>query len=140
MDNFLKLATNRNSLKSLIKDFYIDELQKFSSNLTIIIEQRKTQEKNLKEKHKQKIQKIQEIKSLLNEQGLSVDDLVGDPLSHIIKVKKPKKKVPPKYRLIDLEGITHKWTGRGLAPKVFQQHFDRGYSKESCLIIDNIEI
>ena len=41
MDNFLKLATNRNSLKSLTKDFYIDELEKFSLNLNIIIKQRK---------------------------------------------------------------------------------------------------
>jgi hypothetical protein len=31
MDNFVKLATNRNSLKSLVKDFYIDELERFSS-------------------------------------------------------------------------------------------------------------
>ena len=50
MDNFLKLVTNRNSLKSLVKDFYMDELQKFSSNLIIIIEQRKNQEEKLKEK------------------------------------------------------------------------------------------
>ena len=27
MDNFLKLATNRNSLKSLTKGFYLDELE-----------------------------------------------------------------------------------------------------------------
>ena len=42
MVNFLKLVSNRNSLKSLVKDFYMDELKKFSSNLTIIIEQRKS--------------------------------------------------------------------------------------------------
>jgi len=29
MNIFLKLVTNRNSLKPLVKDFYIDELQKF---------------------------------------------------------------------------------------------------------------
>jgi DNA-binding protein H-NS len=140
MDNFLKLAVNRNSLKSLVKDFYMDELKKFSSNLIIIIEQRELQEKELREKHKQKIQKIEEIKSLLGEQGLSIDDLIGNPLQHISKPIKAKKKLPPKYRLIDLDGTTHEWTGRGIAPKVFQQHFDRGYSKESCLIVDNIKI
>ena len=51
MDNFLKLVSNRNSLKSLVKSFYMDELEKFSSNLTIIIEQRKNQE----EKHRKKL-------------------------------------------------------------------------------------
>ena len=118
----------------------MDELEKFSSNLTIIIEQRKNQEERLKEKHKQKIQKIEEIKSLLAEQNLSVDDLIGDSLHYIAKPVKAKKKLPPKYRLVDLDGTTHEWTGRGIAPKVFQQYFDLGHSKESCLIIKNIKI
>ena len=140
MDNFLKLVTNRNSLKSLVKDFYIDELKKFSSNLTIIIEQRNNQEEDLRKKHKQKVQKIKEIKSLLTEQNLTVDDLIRDPLYCIPKPIKAKKKLPPKYRLTDLDGATHEWTGRGIAPKVFQQHFERGHSKEGCLIVDNIEV
>ena len=140
MDNFLKLVTNRNSLKSLVKGFYMDELKKFSSNLIIIIEQREGQEKDLREKNKQKIQKIEEIKSLLAEQNLSVDDLIGDSLHHISKPIKAKKKLSPKYRLVDLDGTTHEWTGRGIAPKVFQQYFDLGHSKESCLIIKNISL
>jgi hypothetical protein len=49
MDNFLKLATNRNSLMSLTKDFYMDELKKLSNN--IIIEQRKEQETQLRRKN-----------------------------------------------------------------------------------------
>ena len=140
MDNFLKLVKNRNSLKSLVKDFYMDELEKFSSNLTIIIEQRKSQEEKLREKNSQKIKKIKEIKFLLAEQGLSVNDLTGDPLNHISKPIRVKKKLPPKYRVVDLDGITHEWTGRGIAPKVFQQHFERNHSKESCLIVENIKI
>ena len=60
MDNFLKIATNRNSLKSLTKDFYIDELEKFSNNLNIIINQRKELEDKLREQNKEKIQKIEE--------------------------------------------------------------------------------
>ena len=140
MDNFVKLSTNRNSLKSLVKNFYMDELEKFSSNLTIIIQQRKDQEENLRERREKKIHQINEFKSLLAEQNLSIDDLIGDPLIHISKPIKAKKKVPPKYRLVDLDGTTHEWTGRGIAPKVFQHHFDRGYSKESCLIVENIDL
>ena len=64
MDNFLKLVTNRNSLKSLTKGFNIDELERFSLNLNIIIEQRKEQELKRKEKNKEKIQKIENIKLL----------------------------------------------------------------------------
>jgi DNA-binding protein H-NS len=140
MDNFLKLVTNRNSLKSLTKNFHMDELEKFSSNLTIVIEQRKIQEEVLIEKHKEKIKKIEEIKSLLAEQGLGIDDLIGDPLHHILKPIKAKKKLPPKYRLVDLDGTIHEWTGRGIAPKSFQQYFNRDHSKESCLIVKNTKV
>ena len=140
MDNFLKLVTNRNSLKSLTKDFYIDELDRFSLNLNIIIEQRKEQELKRKEKNKEKIQKIENIKLLLAEQGLSINDLMADPLHQAQKPIKVKTKLPPKYRLVDLDGTTHEWTGRGLPPKAFKQHFDRGHTKESCLIIENISL
>ena len=140
MDNFLKLVTNRNSLKSLTKDFYIDELERFSLNLNIIIEQRKEQELKRKEKNKEKIQKIENIKLLLAEQGLSINDLMDDPLHQAQKSIKAKTKLPPKYRLVDLDGTTHEWTGRGLSPKAFKQHFDRGHTKESCLIIKNISL
>ena len=140
MENFLKLVTNRNSLKSLTKDFYIDELEKFSLNLNIIIKQRKEQELKRKEKNKEKIQKIENIKLLLAEQGLSINDLMADPLHQAKKLIKAKTKLPPKYRLVDLDGTTHEWTGRGLPPKSFKQHFDRGHTKESCLIIENISL
>ena len=134
MENFLKLATNRNSLKSLTKDFYVDELEKFSLNINIIIKQRREQELKRKEKNKEKTKKIENIKLLLAEHGLSINDLVTDPLQPI------KTKLPPKYRLVDLDGTTHEWTGRGLPPKAFKQHFDRGHTKESCLIIENISL
>jgi DNA-binding protein H-NS len=140
MDNFLKIATNRNSLKALTKDFYIDELEKLANNINIIIEQRKEREAKLKEKHKEKIQKIENIKTLLSEQGLSVDDLINDPVATTNTPSNPKKKLKPKYRIIDLDGETHEWTGRGRAPKAFKKYFELGHPKESCLITDNITL
>jgi DNA-binding protein H-NS len=138
MENFLKLTTNRNSLKSLTKDFYIDELERFYLNLNIIIKQRKEQELKRQEKNKEKTKKIENIKLLLAEQGLSINDLMADPLH---QAQKPiKAKLPPKYKLVDLDGTTHEWTGRGLTPKAFKQYFDKGHTKESCLIIENISL
>jgi DNA-binding protein H-NS len=140
MENFLKLVTNRKALKALTKEFYIEELERFSNNLNIIIDQRKEQEVELKRKNRETIQKIEAIKSLLAEQGLTVDDLINDPFPKNIQSKKPKVKILPKYRIADLEGNVHEWTGRGLPPKVFKEYFDRGYTKDSCLIIENISI
>jgi DNA-binding protein H-NS len=36
--------------------------------------------------------------------------------------------------IIVADGEMHQWTGRGRTPKVFQAYFDKGGSKESCLI------
>jgi len=141
MDNFLKIASNRNRLKALTKDFYLDELEKLQNNINIIIEQRKEVEAELKEKHQEKIQQIENIKTLLSERGLSVDDLINGPITITTNPAKPtKKKLKPKYRIVDLDGKSHEWTGRGKTPKVFINYFELGNSKESCLITDNIAI
>jgi DNA-binding protein H-NS len=136
MENFLKLVTNRNTLKSLTKNFYLNELEKFANHLEIIINQRKEKEAMLLEQNKEKIKNIEHIKEQLSRQGLTVNDLLGDALQSAIKNPvKVRNKVLPKYRLSDSDGTVHDWTGRGITPKVFQQHFDRGYSKESLLIV-----
>ena len=98
MENFLKLATNRNSLKSLTKDFYIDELERFSLNLNIIIKQHKEQELKLKEKNKEKNKKIENIKLLLAEQGLSINDLMANSLH---QGKKTSRQKPNYHRNTD---------------------------------------
>ncbi len=71
---------------------------------------------------------------------MSIDDLITNPLNNTNKLNKAKKKIPPKYRITDLEGNTYEWTGRGITPKALQQHFDRGYDKNSCLIVENIDL
>ena len=47
--------------KTKEKEFYIDELEKFSNNLSIIINQRKEQKEKLKEKNREKIQTFNRI-------------------------------------------------------------------------------
>jgi DNA-binding protein H-NS len=83
----------------------LDELEKFADQLAIIIDQRKEKESELREKNKEKIENIERIKAQLAEQGLTIDDLLGDSLQAVIK--KPARVrniVPPKYRLTDLDG------------------------------------
>lgn len=46
---------------------------------------------------------------------------------------KAKKVLAPKYRL-EIDGQEHLWTGRGRMPVVFREYFERGNTRESCLI------
>ena len=132
--------TNRNSLKALLRDLNIEELEKVKSNIEIIIKQREQELIELKQKQNQKIEKIDNIKKIIKQSGLTINDLLGDTTQAVRWQKKSRKKVPPKYRIEDSQGKVHEWTGRGKTPKVFQDHFDRGHSREGCLIIENISL
>ena len=54
-------------------------------------------------------------------------------IKKILNPTKAKKKLPPKYRIVDLNSIIHMCAGRGITPKIFQQYFSQGHSKESCM-------
>ena len=35
---------------------------------------------------------------------------------------------------VDDEGNEHEWSGRGRTPLAFQAYFDKGFTKDDCLI------
>ena len=92
---------------------------------------------------KEKLAKIERIKAMMAEAGVSTQELSGAvgrgrkavaPKASAAKSKrKPSGPVPPKYRLV-VDGEESLWTGRGRTPKVFQAYFDAGNSRESCEI------
>ena len=124
--------------KAEAKRLALKEVDKLISVLQEVKAELEQKESERAEKEKQ--QNIERIQALMAESGLTADDIVGS----VKKAKKSKgqraaKKsssrspVAPKYRLV-VEGEEHLWTGRGRTPKVFQEYFDAGNSRESCTI------
>jgi DNA-binding protein H-NS len=68
---------------------------------------------------------IQNIKSLMSDHGLTIDDVLGDNTPRTVH------KVAPKYRDPDT-GIT--WTGRGLQPRWMRAAIAKGKSPQDFLI------
>lgn len=75
---------------------------------------------------------ISQIKSLMSEHGLTVDDLGGKSAGRPSKEKSAGtgRKVAPKYR--NVTGET--WTGRGLKPKWLQSALAAGKKLEDFAI------
>jgi DNA-binding protein H-NS len=73
----------------------------------------------------QQAETINKIQSMLDEVGLSVDDLTAPKK----KTRKSSGSVPPKY---ELDGV--QWTGRGRKPKVYQAFVDKGGNLDELLI------
>ncbi|MEM1141533.1 MAG: H-NS histone family protein [Pseudomonadota bacterium] len=128
------LAKSKLKLRAASKGLSSTELDKLINGLTQI--KAATEQKASEKALAQKRAKLKKIKAMMADAGIDASELVG------VKGKRGRKKgartkakvtVPPKYRLV-IKGEEFLWTGRGRAPRVFQDYFDKGKSKESCLI------
>ncbi|QKI89078.1 H-NS family nucleoid-associated regulatory protein [Thiomicrorhabdus xiamenensis] len=133
-NEFVKIALHRKRLRAAIKSLGLNDLQKLASDINELLAEREQEIEQQKAEQQQKLAKIEEMKSLLNAQGLSIEDLMDMDTVETTTKKPATRTVEPKYRILDENGQEHLWTGRGRAPKVFQKYFDQGNSKESCLI------
>ena len=123
------LAKSRLKARSAAKNLSVAELEKLISNLNAVLKSEKAREKSKAEAAKKA--KIAKIQALMSESGLKPSDLkVGGRGRK--KVAK-KSKVAAKYALV-VDGVEHKWSGRGRPPRVFKEYMDAGNSKESCAI------
>lgn len=130
MSDFLKILTRKNSLRKQCQDLSVAELEKVISDLTIIADDKKAEEEAFAAAEKAKAEKIEEIRKSMQEAGVDINDL----MSLVGETSVPKKKVAAKYRIVDDEGEAHEWSGRGRTPLAFQAYFDKGFTKEDCLI------
>ena len=128
MSDFLKTLTRKNSLRKQCADLSVEEIEKVLADLKEIADDKRAEEEAAEAARQAREEKIDVIRQTMKEAGIDLEDLLG-----AIDVA-PKKKVQPKYRITDDEGVTHEWSGRGRTPVAFQKFFDKGNTKEDCLI------
>lgn len=130
MSDFIKVLTRKNSLRKQCQELSVAELEKVISDLTAIAEDKRADEEALLAAEQEKRAKIEDIKQSMQDAGIDIDDL----MALVGEASAPKKKVGPKYRITDDQGDVHEWSGRGRTPLAFQAYFDKGFTKEDCLI------
>ena len=92
------------------------------------------EQKEAEKAEKEKQANIERIQALMAQSGLTPEDLTPSSKRGGKKAtSKARGAVAPKYRLV-VNGEEYLWTGRGRTPKVFQEYFDAGNSRESCEI------
>ena len=130
-------AKSKTKAKAEARKLSMADLSKLVLSLTEALEAEKAKAKERAEKDRQ--DKIAKINALLAESGLSPADLKAAK-TPVKRGRKPgaakrvtRNPVPHKYRIV-VEGKTYEWTGRGRTPKVFQEYFDAGNTRESCTI------
>jgi DNA-binding protein H-NS len=132
MSELLNVLTRKTSLRKACKDLSFSELEKLLDNLNDLISERKQEEEAIETERAQKQASIDAIKKQMVDSGVDLNDLLT--VLDASTTSKPKVTVKPKYQIEDADGKMLQWTGRGRTPKLFQQYFDQGGSKEDCLI------
>ncbi|MFT6916943.1 MAG: DNA-binding protein H-NS [Motiliproteus sp.] len=130
-DNIQKLL-RKTSFRKATQELSMVELQKLLSNVQETVEERAAEEAERFEADQARQQSITDVRKAMAAAGISLDELQGSLGG--VKAKKEKVTVAPKYQVKAADGNVVQWTGRGRTPKVFQEYFDNGGSKESCLI------
>ena len=128
------IAKSKAAANRALKGLDVEQVERALNNLSEAA-------KALKERESQRAQRKKEIavkklKSMMDELGISAEDIVASKKSTPAKKTtgpKKGKKVAPKYQ-ITVDGQTYKWTGRGRTPVIFKNHIDQGGSLDDCLI------
>ncbi|MCP3686161.1 MAG: H-NS histone family protein [bacterium] len=129
MSEFIKILTRKNSFRKNIAELDSETLERVAENLALFIDERKNQEAAAAAEAASKQAKIDEIRKMMSEAGLSFDDVVDS-----IDVTKPKTKVTAKYRFLDKNGEQVEWSGRGRTPVAIKEYVDNGGALADLLI------
>lgn len=132
MSEVINVLTRKTSLRKACKEISLADMEKLAESLSGLIEERKEEESKMAAAQQEKLAKLEALKSEMQNAGIDISDLLAS--MEAVPKAKPKSTVAPKYQVTDDEGNVHKWTGRGRTPKPFQAFFDKGHSKEDCLI------
>ena len=126
-----ELASNKAKARAAGKELSIPQLENliagFNNALTILKEEEAAREAERAEK----VERAADLMKAIAESGLTLEEIAALSAPRAMPTK--GRTVEPKYRLV-VDGEEHLWTGRGRTPKVFQEYFDAGNSRESCEI------
>ena len=115
----IKALLNYRSLRALLKDATLADLEKIAANLEELkseLEAKAEAERAEREENEAKIKLIMEK---MGELGVSASDFMAYTQGGVTAEKKAKRTMKPKYRYTALDGTVMEWTGQGKLPKPF---------------------
>ncbi|WP_298440447.1 H-NS family nucleoid-associated regulatory protein [uncultured Ferrimonas sp.] len=130
MAEFIEVLTHGRRLKAQLKALSLEELQEVIEKMQAIAVEREEELKVENEANAERIAKIEALRKMMAEDGISVDDLGA---MAEVKVRKKRAPRPPKYK-IEVNGEEITWTGQGRTPKAIKERLDAGANLDDFLI------
>lgn len=131
MSEGLSVFGNIRTLRKEAREFDIEALCEMRDKFNTVIKEREEELVHIEAQRKEKLKKIEAIKAQMEEEGLTMDDIVQNTATQ--QGDKPKAKRPIKYSMT-VDGEEHKWTGIGRMPRVYQEALEKGNKLEDYAI------
>ncbi|HHF5602994.1 TPA: H-NS family nucleoid-associated regulatory protein [Haemophilus influenzae] len=120
LESFNRLNNIRTLRVLLREEITTQDLEDFKDKILLVLEEKKEEEKMIAEQQRQQQEKLEEVKQILEQKGLTTEDLSAFLNITEVKEKKERKKAEPKYKFLDAQGNEKLWTGQGRTPKELQ--------------------
>ncbi|MEX4695526.1 H-NS histone family protein [Haemophilus influenzae] len=117
LESFNRLNNIRTLRVLLREEITTQDLEDFKNKILLVLEEKKEEEKMIAEQQRQQQEKLEEVKQILEQKGLTTEDLSAFLNITEVKEKKERKKAEPKYKFLDQNGNEKLWTGQGRTPK-----------------------
>ncbi|WP_158782799.1 H-NS family nucleoid-associated regulatory protein [Pantoea sp. BAV 3049] len=131
-DVIRRVLGNIRSARVFARDCDFELLTDIHDKLGVVIEERRADAEREAEERRARDIKRQELLELINTEGFSIQELLGDAPAGATK-KKSGGTVAPKYQYVE-NGVQQTWSGRGRKPKPIQEALDAGRKLEEFLI------
>lgn len=120
LESFNRLNNIRTLRVLLREEITTKDLEDFKDKILLVLDEKKEEEEMIAKKQKQQQEKLEEVKQILEQKGLTTEDLSAFLNITEVKEKKERKKAEPKYKFLDAQGKEKFWTGQGRTPKELQ--------------------
>ncbi|VAY02442.1 DNA-binding protein H-NS [Arsenophonus endosymbiont of Aleurodicus dispersus] len=131
---YLRLLNNIRTLRALAREISLDSLQEINDKLNTVINERREDENQARAQLEAHSQKIEKYITLLEGEGLSIDDLVTAKTSSKTSSCTKRAVRPAKYKYKNENGEIKTWTGQGRTPAVIKSALNQGKKIEFFLI------
>ncbi|MGP1959771.1 MAG: H-NS family histone-like protein [Arsenophonus sp. NC-TX2-MAG3] len=126
---YLKSLNNIRTLRSIAREISLESLQEINDKLNTVVDERREDENQVRAQLEAHSQKIEKYIKLLEEEGLSLDDLVTAKTPSRISSRTKRAARPAKYQYKDENGEIKTWTGQGRTPAIIKQAVEK-YGKK----------
>jgi DNA-binding protein H-NS len=125
MSEILVQLSNIRSLRAHSRDLPLDLLEEVLDKLSVVISERKAEEKALIEQQGERQQRLEALRQMMLNDGIDPNELINSAFQPVRqrKVRAPR---PAKYVYQDEQGEKKTWTGQGRTPKSISMSISRG--------------